>query len=79
MDKKNKVTRRDLIRAGTGMAAGVLAGNAAASAMPPTPDNPEGPFYPIHEQTDRDMDLTRVAGREGRAQGQVIRVSGRVL
>ena len=79
MDNKNKVTRRDLIRAGTGMAAGLLASNTAASALSPTPDNPEGPFYPIHEQTDRDMDLTRVAGREGRAQGQVIRVSGRVL
>jgi protocatechuate 3,4-dioxygenase beta subunit len=79
MNKKNKITRRDLIRAGTGMAAGVLASNTAASALPLTPDNPEGPFYPIHEQTDRDMDLTRVAGREGRAMGKVIRVSGRVL
>ncbi|MDX2412710.1 MAG: protocatechuate 3,4-dioxygenase [Woeseiaceae bacterium] len=79
MNNKSKITRRDVIRAGTGLAAGVLASNTAASAVSPTPDNPEGPFYPIHEQTDRDMDLTRVAGREGRALGQVIRVSGRVL
>lgn len=79
MNKKTNMTRRDVIRAGAGMAAGVLATTTAAGSLTPTPDNPEGPFYPIHEQTDRDMDLTRVEGREGRAQGQVIRVSGQVL
>ncbi len=79
MNNKIKITRRDVLRAGAGVAGGVLATTTAAGSFTPTPDNPEGPFYPIHEQTDRDMDLTRVEGREGRALGKVIRVSGRVL
>lgn len=78
--KQNKlVSRRAVIKASAGAAAGAIAANSVAGSLNPTPANPEGPFYPIHEQTDRDADLTRVAGREGRAQGEVVRVSGRVL
>lgn len=79
MDNTKKVTRREVLRAGAGAAGGVFATTTAAGSLTPTPDNPEGPFYPIHEQTDRDMDLTRIEGREGRALGKVIRVGGRVL
>ncbi|NNE04910.1 MAG: protocatechuate 3,4-dioxygenase [Xanthomonadales bacterium] len=78
--KQNKlVSRRAVIKASAGAAAGAIAANSVAGSLSPTPANPEGPFYPIHEQTDRDADLTRVAGRDGRAQGEVVRVSGRVL
>ena len=38
-----------------------------------------GPFYPIIRPADSDFDLTRVAGRDARAVGQVIEVSGRIL
>lgn len=43
-----------------------------------TPPQTEGPYYPVHDQLDKDNDLTSVAGREGRAAGQVIYVRGRV-
>ena len=38
-----------------------------------------GPFYPIVRPTDSDVDLTWVKGRNARAAGQVIEVSGRVF
>ncbi len=52
---------------------------AAASAQPATARQTEGPFYPTTEQSDRDADLTRVAGREGVATGEIVLVEGRVL
>jgi protocatechuate 3,4-dioxygenase beta subunit len=60
-------------------AASLAAGAAQAKTYQPTPIQTEGPFYPITPQKDKDFDLTHVAGREGRAQGDVIKVSGRVL
>jgi protocatechuate 3,4-dioxygenase beta subunit len=44
-----------------------------------TPRQTRGPFFPVDEQADKDVDLTRVAGRPGVARGLVIRVQGRVL
>jgi protocatechuate 3,4-dioxygenase beta subunit len=41
-----------------------------------TPAQILGPYYPVIKPTDQDMDLTMIAGRPGRAQGQVIYVSG---
>jgi protocatechuate 3,4-dioxygenase, beta subunit len=41
-----------------------------------TPVQPEGPFYPVIDQTDKDTDLTSVKGRSGRAQGELIYVQG---
>jgi protocatechuate 3,4-dioxygenase beta subunit len=64
---------------GAGLAAGAVATTVAAGTLGLTPDNPEGPFYPIHQQTDMDADLTRIAGHEERATGEVICVSGQVL
>jgi len=45
----------------------------------PTPPQTRGPFYPATKPADSDLDLTQVAGRSRRAEGQVIEVSGRVL
>ena len=44
-----------------------------------TPPMTEGPFYPRMFPDDSDADLTRVAGRNGRAQGRPLEVSGRVM
>jgi len=44
-----------------------------------TPPQTEGPFYPVHDQLDKDNDLTQVRGRTGRAKGQVIFIRGQVL
>ena len=51
---------------------------AEAAALQRTPDQILGPFYPLSELP-RTSDLTRVPGRSGRAEGQVINVMGRVL
>ncbi|WP_255453602.1 hypothetical protein [Novosphingobium sp. Gsoil 351] len=45
----------------------------------PTPNELLGPFYPVRKPTDRDADLTHIAGRQGQATGQVLELSGRVL
>ncbi|MEZ4870943.1 MAG: protocatechuate 3,4-dioxygenase [Bdellovibrionales bacterium] len=44
-----------------------------------TRQQPEGPFYPINQQADKDFDMTRVEGRHGGALGQKITLLGRVM
>ena len=61
-----------------GIATALVAGRAAAQPAL-TGESPLGPFYPIAHGRDADADLTRIAGRSGRAKGQVIEVGGRVL
>jgi protocatechuate 3,4-dioxygenase beta subunit len=73
------MSRRALLAAGAGLAAGTAGTGAMAGVLGVTPANPEGPFYPKHEQADTDADLTLIDGHDGRATGQVIRVTGRVL
>ncbi len=55
-------------------ARGVLAAGLAA-----TPDQTEGPFYPVALPADRDNDLVQVRGVPARAMGAVLHVDGRVL
>lgn len=65
-----------------------LAGGVAALTSPRhllaqtlrrTPSQILGPFYPLARPLDQDADLTVIAGKEGRALGQVIYVSGHIL
>ncbi len=77
--KKSTISRRGVLKAGAGVAAGALASQAIAGSLPLTPNNPEGPFYPVHQQTDMDADLTVVEDRSDHAEGEAIRVSGQVL
>ena len=66
--------------AGAGLAsAGLFIGSRATAFAPPTAESPMGPFYPIIRPADADFDLTRVAGRDARAVGQTIEISGRVF
>src|SRR5947207_5970731 len=74
--------RRDIL-----MISAVLAGSGAVFSSQPaageaalqrTPDQILGPFYPLSELP-QTSDLTRVSGRSGRAEGQVLNVIGRVL
>ncbi len=74
------LSRRRFAAAGLAAAGLLIGGRAVAQgARAPTAESPLGPFYPINRLAEDDMDLTRLAGRAGRAQGQVIEVSGRVL
>ena len=61
--------------------AGILltSGAKAIADRPATAESPMGPFYPMVRPPDSDSDLTMVAGRTGRASGQIIEVTGRVL
>jgi protocatechuate 3,4-dioxygenase beta subunit len=51
----------------------------AAEALPPTPAQTAGPFYPLSYPTDSDNDLVHVSGRPEPAKGVVTRIAGRVL
>ena len=51
---------------------------AAEAALWRTPAQILGPFYPVNKLT-KNSDLTRVPGRTGHADGQVLNVMGRVL
>ena len=62
-----------------GAAGLVFARPVTAVAAVLTPRQTEGPFYPVNKPADQDIDLTRVAGRTGRAQGEVIELTGRVF
>ncbi len=65
--------RRALLRR-AGLASLGLAGLAAADTQ--TPPQTEGPFFPVADRADKDLDLTRVAGHELRAEGEPVTVSG---
>jgi protocatechuate 3,4-dioxygenase beta subunit len=70
--------RRRFVLAGAAFVA--LAGNATAQrALEPTPSQTEGPFYPRSLPSDRDNDLTRIAGHNERARGTPLYLTGRVL
>lgn len=82
MDQQDrKLTRRAVLGAGVSMPLGILAtpAMAAEAACALTPRQTTGPFYPIYDQVDKDVDLTRLTGHGGRARGEVIRVTGRVV
>ena len=79
-----KMTRRALLQTGLGVAVGTATGNlfaqsAHAGTSCKTPAQPEGPFYPTHQQADKDLDLTHIKGQAERAEGDIIYVSGQVL
>jgi len=52
---------------------------AWAQALKRTPGEILGPFYPVLKRVDQGADLTTIAGKPGRAAGQVIHVMGRVV
>jgi protocatechuate 3,4-dioxygenase, beta subunit len=75
------ISRRKVIIGGLGTVwLALKAGIARAQELlAPTGQETFGPFYPVRGPRGSDPDLTRYPGREGRAQGQVIELSGRVL
>ena len=72
----NRLRRQLLTVAG---AVGVAPHLAWAETLLPTPRQSTGPFYPEQLPLDDDNDLTRVAGRNGLAQGQSTDLTGRVV
>ncbi len=75
------VSRRQLLGVGYASPLRGIATAAAAEAAScaSTPRQTSVPFYPAFEQVDRDVDLTQVTGHDERAEGEVIRIHGRVV
>lgn len=77
MTAQRDVSRRKLLASGAALT--VLRALPAGAALPLTPSQTEGPFYPLTLPLDSDNDLVRVAGRSERAAGTVLHLGGRVL
>lgn len=74
------VQRRSLLKWGAASAVGLSPlGMAAQSCLSSTPQQVEGPFYPIKDQFDKDWDLVAVRGRNQIAKGEIIYIQGQVL
>jgi protocatechuate 3,4-dioxygenase, beta subunit len=74
------IPRRRMLEGFVASAAGLgLSRLAAATALPPTPTQTAGPFYPLTLPADSDNDLIHIAGRQGTARGTVTYISGRVV
>lgn len=73
------VHRRAVLLGAAGLASACAPAQHAETAQTPTPAETEGPFFPVSTNIERDIDLTRLAGRTERAAGQVIEVRGRVI
>jgi protocatechuate 3,4-dioxygenase beta subunit len=71
-----RLARRGFL--GAGIALG-LAGARGQDPLPVTPSLTLGPFYPVLRPADTDADLTRIAGRSSRAQGEVIQLIGKMV
>jgi protocatechuate 3,4-dioxygenase, beta subunit len=70
------LSRRKLLIASAALGSVGLVSRAFAAG---TPELTAGPFYPSLKPLDQDADLTWVEGREGRARGRPLHISGRVL
>jgi protocatechuate 3,4-dioxygenase beta subunit len=72
--------RRSFLKLGvTSLVAIAPMAKAAELCLGPTPQQTEGPFYPIKDQADKDWDLVAVKGRKHEAQGEIIFIQGQVL
>lgn len=75
MSEQTAVSRRNVLQAAmAGLAVGIAAPLAAE-----TPAQTQGPFFPTRPQPEKDADMTRLAGHERRAKGEVVDISGQVL
>lgn len=72
-----EISRRNLLsKVLIASGAAVTGSKALANACGLTPEQTEGPFYPIQDQADKNNDLTIVKGKMARATGEVAILSG---
>ena len=74
--------RRRIVKTGLlgGFFSSVYAqGLNAKALLLTTPEETEGPFYPLFVAKDKDFDLTEIKGSEGVASGRQVYIEGRVL
>lgn len=76
----SKITRRGFLGIGAAATSAAFLPTASLSQdYTATPWQTEGPFFPIHQQSDKDADLTTIAGRDTVALGEVVEVKGQIL
>ena len=77
------MNRRNFFKAGLlgtlGVAGHAVSNSDGLKISPSTPNEIEGPFYPIIAQKDKDFDLTNIEGHKQGAIGEKIIVHGIVL
>lgn len=75
-----ELSRRNILKKSIVSAGSILlvSNVAKASSCLLTPDQTEGPFYPIEDQLDKDSDLTSVKGSLNNALGETIVMFGTV-
>ena len=73
-----KTDRRTFINRSMAGGAAVFL-SQASWAKHATPNEIEGPFYPLTPQADQDFDLTQIKGQAGEAQGEHVILKGRVI
>lgn len=78
MKQTTHFSRRSMLQSSLGGAV-LLGAVPLLRAAAPTPHQTEGPFFPIHDQPDKDLDLTLIKGHAEHAEGDVVEVHGQVL
>lgn len=80
MKNSHSSNRRQFIKKSF-IASALLAGSSALAekSSAPTPQEIEGPFYPLQAQQDKDFDLTLIEGHEHLAEGKPIFIKGAVM
>jgi len=57
----------------------LIAPSVNAQKYTKTASQTEGPYYPKHQQFDKNSDMTKVDQRRGQAVGEIIIISGRII
>ncbi len=71
------LSRRNLLKKlAVAIPVGIVGKSALAKTCGITPEQTEGPFYPIADQLDKNTDLTKVTGRSVQALGEVCFIAG---
>ena len=71
------LSRRNLLKKlAVAIPVGIVGKSALAKTCGITPEQTEGPFYPIADQLDKNTDLTKVTGRSAQALGEVCFIAG---
>jgi len=77
---ESNYSRRKFINVSAAAAATTLLPTTAISKTnKPTSKQAEGPFFPKHQQIDKNADMTQVGDLDGYAEGDVINITGKVL
>jgi len=79
-----RISRRDIVAGAIaapalGVATRAMAESMTPKGLMPTGQETLGPFYPVRIPPMSDQDITHYPGKSGRALGQVIELTGRVM